>query len=165
MEHSDLVLYIYSHCFYWERLTKDATIVERFDPECGISRDCGILIERFDKESWKCVGNAEWDGVFTIVQGHMSGLRRYELGEIIEDMCHEQKCNILGVNKMDNDKWNDTKGNNYIEDIPVGEYGNPCTHPEHNPPNFICIPHGKRLVHKCPKCGKVTIVYGSTVCY
>jgi len=34
----------------------------------------------------------------------------------------------------------------------------PCVHPEHNPPGFIVIPHGKMLRHTCPGCGKVTVV-------
>jgi predicted RNA-binding Zn-ribbon protein involved in translation (DUF1610 family) len=37
-------------------------------------------------------------------------------------------------------------------------YEQPCNHPEHNPPGFIVIPQGHKLEHKCPACGKESIV-------
>jgi predicted RNA-binding Zn-ribbon protein involved in translation (DUF1610 family) len=33
-----------------------------------------------------------------------------------------------------------------------------CNNPEHNPPNNICIPEGKKYCHVCPSCGKETII-------
>lgn len=38
-----------------------------------------------------------------------------------------------------------------FEDIPQE---NLCLDRSHNPPTHVCIPHGKRLVHICPSCGK-----------
>lgn len=33
-----------------------------------------------------------------------------------------------------------------------------CGHPEHEPPNHIIIPSGKKMIHTCPKCGAVTVI-------
>ena len=46
-----------------------------------------------------------------------------------------------------------------IEDIPYQEAQKRCSDPEHNKPCYVNIPHGKRLRHYCPACGKETIIY------
>jgi hypothetical protein len=40
-------------------------------------------------------------------------------------------------------------------DLPKTEQ---CTHPEHNPPNHICIPQGNGYRHVCPCCGRVQVL-------
>lgn len=40
-------------------------------------------------------------------------------------------------------------------DLPVQKA---CNHPEHNPPQHICIPPGKGFRHICPKCKKATVI-------
>lgn len=50
----------------------------------------------------------------------------------------------------------------YFEDIGAPWSVKPaCQHPEHNPPNMIVIPQGKKLVHECPACGEVQVVYAA----
>jgi len=39
----------------------------------------------------------------------------------------------------------------HFEDIPKPDM---CMHPEHNPPQHIVIPQGKKMVHVCPACSK-----------
>jgi len=33
-----------------------------------------------------------------------------------------------------------------------------CRHPEHNPPNYLCVPEGYGYQHVCPRCGKTEII-------
>lgn len=34
----------------------------------------------------------------------------------------------------------------------------PCINPYHNPPSMIVIPTGQSITHKCPSCGKETVL-------
>jgi len=54
-----------------------------------------------------------------------------------------------------------SKPTDIIEDDPA--YRPPCCHPQHEPPRHICIPPGKRLRHRCPGCGKETVIVGHHV--
>lgn len=47
------------------------------------------------------------------------------------------------------------KGDGGFFDLPQSKI---CNHPEHYPPNHICIPQGKGYRHVCPSCGKVTVI-------
>ena len=38
-----------------------------------------------------------------------------------------------------------------------------CSHPSHNPPMHLYIPHNKGYRHVCPGCGMVTVLNGSGV--
>lgn len=38
-----------------------------------------------------------------------------------------------------------------------------CINIEHNPPNFIRVPQGKRYRHVCPTCGAVQYIYPSMI--
>jgi hypothetical protein len=51
------------------------------------------------------------------------------------------------------------KKHDYFEDMPVQER---CRHPEHEPPNMLVIPAGKRYRHVCPGCGRETIIHSSS---
>jgi len=39
----------------------------------------------------------------------------------------------------------------HFEDLPKQDV---CNDPEHDPPNMIVIPPGKKMIHVCPSCGK-----------
>lgn len=49
------------------------------------------------------------------------------------------------------------------DDEGAWERWRPCQHPDHNVPNMIYIPPGKKLVHTCPGCGFTVTVRGSQV--
>jgi len=35
----------------------------------------------------------------------------------------------------------------------------PCTHPEHNPPSHMVVPHGYGYRHVCPQCSRTTVIH------
>ncbi len=39
----------------------------------------------------------------------------------------------------------------------------PCLNPEHNPPMHLYIPAFEKHIHKCPGCGKTTVMRGSNI--
>lgn len=47
-----------------------------------------------------------------------------------------------------------------FQDLPKDQT---CNSPEHDPPSMIVIPPGKKMVHTCPSCGKVTEVIPAQV--
>ena len=71
--------------------------------------------------------------------------------------CWEEMCQ----RKWDKNEWKNCP-NTTVEDD--DSWVEPCLHPAHNPPIHIWIPSGKKLRHKCPGCGKETVIYGNG-CY
>lgn len=53
------------------------------------------------------------------------------------------------------------KGGSVLEPIP--EAYKMCQDPQHNPPNFICIPSGQQLRHTCHTCGAVQIIRSTEI--
>lgn len=39
----------------------------------------------------------------------------------------------------------------------------PCISPYHDPPSMIVIPMGQSITHRCPMCGKETVLTNNTV--
>lgn len=38
----------------------------------------------------------------------------------------------------------------------------PCISPYHDPPSMIVIPMGQSITHRCPMCGKETVLTNNT---
>lgn len=43
--------------------------------------------------------------------------------------------------------------------FPIKQWFTYCTHPEHNVPVGVYIPHGYGYKHICPACGYVSVVF------
>lgn len=46
-----------------------------------------------------------------------------------------------------------------IEPIPKSKWGERCNDSDHEPPQYVHVPKGFQMIHRCPSCGKsVTIL-------
>ncbi len=79
-----------------------------------------------------------------------------KLREIKESFMGHYKNQMVQTSKPMSFDWS------HLEDDRVEWLRQPCPHPEHNPPNMICLRPGQVLRHVCPACGKTRYIHGST---
>lgn len=49
-------------------------------------------------------------------------------------------------------------GNNPPPGFFSNDWDEPCRDPEHNPPTMMYVPPGTTYTHRCPSCGKESVI-------